>query len=600
MQLVEPELDPELEPELDPVVDPELDPELEPEPVVDPELDPVRDPEEDPELEPVVDPELDPELDPVLAPEEEPELEPVVDPELDPARPDDEPPLDPELPLEPEEPSPESGTPDPEPEPPLEAAPLDPAPEPELEPAEDPELPLSSPGNPRPSDEVLHAPASIAAPTTNATRPTSIRRPCFLSRLEGRGLRARRTVATRSRGQWEESGQSCHLGPQNAWATKRPTSAFPRKRSARTGGARFMLSSSPGSLSRASARRATHKGSMSTPLSVLDLSPVLSGGTAGEALRNSLDLARHAEALGLRRYWVAEHHNAGFLACPAPEILIGQVAAATRSIRVGSGGIMLPNHTPLKVAESFRVLHALFPGRVDLGLGRAPGTDPRTAAALRRSRAAVAADDFPERFDDLARYLDDDGPPRDALTGTVRAIPLHVPSPDLWLLGSSEAGGCLLAAQRGARIRFRPSHQSGGLRTRAAPLPGAVRAVGASPRAVGDPRFGRRLRRDGRRGAGAGALGRARDGPLPPGRARPPAAERRGGARARLRRARRALRVGRGEHVVVGGVERVGARLRELIAESGADEVMVVTHVHEHAARKRSYELVAEALRRER
>src|ERR1700723_453306 len=151
---------------------------------------------------------------------------------------------------------------------------------------------------------------------------------------------------------------------------------------------------------------------MSLPLSVLDLSPIPSGFTAGDALRNSIDLAQHAEALGLVRYWLAEPHNAGGLACSAPEIMIGQIAAATRTIRVGSGGIMLPNHTPLKVAETFRVLHALFPGRIDLGLGRAPGTDPRTAAALRRSREAVRTDDFADRLTELTRYLEPDGPPR--------------------------------------------------------------------------------------------------------------------------------------------------------------------------------------------
>ena len=115
---------------------------------------------------------------------------------------------------------------------------------------------------------------------------------------------------------------------------------------------------------------------------------------------------------------------------------------------------MLPNHTPLKVAETFRVLHALFPGRIDLGLGRAPGTDPRTAAALRRSREALAVDDFPERLDELTRYLDDDDPPRAGFDGTIRAIPTNVPSPELWMLGSSEAGGALLAAQRGLGFAF--------------------------------------------------------------------------------------------------------------------------------------------------
>src|SRR5271168_1018118 len=173
---------------------------------------------------------------------------------------------------------------------------------------------------------------------------------------------------------------------------------------------------------------------MRRPLSVLDLSPIPSGFTAGDALRNSLDLAKHADALGLRRYWLAEHHNAGGFACSAPEIMIGQIAAATRAIRVGSGGIMLPNHTPLKVAETFRVLHALFPGRIDLGLGRAPGTNPRTAAALRRSREALVVDDFPERLDELAHFLGDDDPPRAGFSGTIRAIPTNVPSPELWML----------------------------------------------------------------------------------------------------------------------------------------------------------------------
>jgi luciferase family oxidoreductase group 1 len=189
-------------------------------------------------------------------------------------------------------------------------------------------------------------------------------------------------------------------------------------------------------------------------VSVLDLSPIPSGSTAGDALRNTLDLARHAEALGLRRYWLAEHHNAGGLACSAPEILIGQVAATTHSIRVGSGGIMLPNHSPLKVAEMFRVLHALFPGRIDLGLGRAPGTDPRTAAALRRSREAVSLDNFPEQLAELTRYLDDDGPPRPGFSGTIRAIPTNVPSPELWLLGSGDSGGAVLAAEHGLGFAF--------------------------------------------------------------------------------------------------------------------------------------------------
>ena len=336
---------------------------------------------------------------------------------------------------------------------------------------------------------------------------------------------------------------------------------------------------------------------MPTDLSVLDLSPVLSGGTAGDALRNSLDLARHADALGLKRYWLAEHHNAGGLACPAPEILIGQIAAVTGSIRVGSGGIMLPNHTPLKVAETFRVLHALFPGRIDLGLGRAPGTDPRTAAELRRSRAAVVTDDFPERLDDLTRYLDDDDPPRDGFTGTVRAIPTHVPPPELWLLGSSEAGGCLLAAQRGLGFAFahhiNPDDSVRVLRRyREAFVPSTRRREPWAILALGV--VCAETERKARELASSGELAMVRflqgirDRPLP-------SVEE---ARAHVYDVHEeALRLGRTNHLVVGDVAHVRERLRNLVTDCQADEVMVLTHVHSHEARKRSYELVAEALR---
>ena len=138
-----------------------------------------------------------------------------------------------------------------------------------------------------------------------------------------------------------------------------------------------------------------------TPLSVLDLSPVTTATPGSVALRNSLDLARLADRLGYKRYWFAEHHNLASIASSAPEIMIGQVAAATTRIRVGSGGVMLANHAPLMVAERFKVLEALFPGRIDLGLGRAPGTDPVTSYALRRRQDAREADDFLERFQEL-------------------------------------------------------------------------------------------------------------------------------------------------------------------------------------------------------
>src|SRR5215470_9097809 len=130
------------------------------------------------------------------------------------------------------------------------------------------------------------------------------------------------------------------------------------------------------------------------PLSILDLSPVAAGSSGAAALRNSLDLARLADRLGFTRYWVAEHHNLPSIASSAPEIMIGQIAGVTERIRVGSGGVMLPNHAPLMVAERFKVLEALFPGRIDLGIGRAPGTDPVTSYALRARQEARAEDDF--------------------------------------------------------------------------------------------------------------------------------------------------------------------------------------------------------------
>src|SRR6202049_3721030 len=140
------------------------------------------------------------------------------------------------------------------------------------------------------------------------------------------------------------------------------------------------------------------------PLSVLDLSPVSAGSSGAQALHNSLDLARHADGLGFARYWVAEHHNLPAIASSAPDIMIGQIAAITKNMRIGSGGVMLPNHAPLMVMERFKVLEALFPGRIDLGLGRAPGTDPVTSYALRRRQDAGGDDDFLQRFQELLLF----------------------------------------------------------------------------------------------------------------------------------------------------------------------------------------------------
>ena len=178
---------------------------------------------------------------------------------------------------------------------------------------------------------------------------------------------------------------------------------------------------------------------MAFPLSVLDLSPIDSGSSSGQALQNTIKLAQLADRLGYTRYWLAEHHNTSMLASSTPEIMIGHVAQATARIRVGSGGVMLPNHSPLKVAETFRVLEALHPGRIDLGIGRAPGTDPRTALALRRSREALRADDFPEQLAELLAFAGEgEGFPGDHPFRTVQAVPTDVHLPPIWLLGSSD------------------------------------------------------------------------------------------------------------------------------------------------------------------
>src|SRR6266699_5477123 len=145
-------------------------------------------------------------------------------------------------------------------------------------------------------------------------------------------------------------------------------------------------------------------------LSVLDQSPISAGSTGGDALRNSIDLARHAEQLGYARYWVAEHHATPMLACASPEVLISAIGAATTRIRIGSGGVMLPHYSPLKVAETFSMLTGLYPGRIDLAVGRAPGTDPLTMFALQRDRRQTSPDDFPEQLGELLAYMRDGVP----------------------------------------------------------------------------------------------------------------------------------------------------------------------------------------------
>src|SRR5437899_8444488 len=188
------------------------------------------------------------------------------------------------------------------------------------------------------------------------------------------------------------------------------------------------------------------------PLSVLDLSVVPTGTGPAHALQSSIALARHVDGLGYVRYWLAEHHNLASVASPAPDLMIGQIAAVTSRIRVGSGGVMLPNHAPLVVAERFKMLEALFPGRIDLGLGRAPGTDGATAYALRSRLDRREGDDFLERLPELTLWETRDFPPGHPYHNLV-AMPDDTPLPPIWLLGSSDYSSDL-ASQVGMGFWF--------------------------------------------------------------------------------------------------------------------------------------------------
>lgn len=180
---------------------------------------------------------------------------------------------------------------------------------------------------------------------------------------------------------------------------------------------------------------------------MLDQSPVPEGFTAGDALANSLALAQHVDRLGYTRLWYSEHHAMDLLACTAPEILVGRAAAATERIRVGSGGVMLPHYAPLKVAEVFRTLHAMFPGRIDLGIGRAPGGGQLESHALRRVRQGPPPDDFPQQLAELRAFLHPERFPADHPFGRVRVMPTAEGAPELWLLGSSMWSSMTAAAE---------------------------------------------------------------------------------------------------------------------------------------------------------
>jgi luciferase family oxidoreductase group 1 len=323
------------------------------------------------------------------------------------------------------------------------------------------------------------------------------------------------------------------------------------------------------------------------PLSVLDLAPIVEGGDAAQSFRNSLDLARHAERWGYRRFWLAEHHNIPSVASAATSVLIAHVAGGTSTIRVGAGGIMLPNHPPLVIAEQFGTLASLFPGRIDLGLGRAPGSDQATARALRRS--PEAGDAFPDDVLELMSYFRP-GQPGQA----VRAVPgegLDVP---IWILGSS-LFGAQLAAALGLPFAF-ASHFAPAMLDRALdvyraqfrPSPQLARPhvmLGVNVFAADSEREARRLFTSLQQAFIN--LRRGSPGPL-----RPPV----DGFAETLAPFERAMLDDMLSYSVVGTGSQVAAGLESIVARTGADELMIASQVFDHAARLRSYDIAASAV----
>lgn len=323
------------------------------------------------------------------------------------------------------------------------------------------------------------------------------------------------------------------------------------------------------------------------PLSILDLAPIPRGATPADALRHTLDLARHAEQWGYHRFWLAEHHNMPGIASAATAVVIGYVAGGTRTIRVGAGGIMLPNHAPLIIAEQFGTLESLYPGRIDLGLGRAPGSDQRTMRALRRS--PTAADSFPMDVLELQALL---GPPRDGQT--VHAVPGTGSSVPLWILGSSLFGaglaaelglpyafashflpGALMEALAIYRSRFRPSAQlsrpyvMAGVNVVAAETDARARVLFTSAQQQFVNLF---------RGT--------------PGRLPPPIDD----IETYWTPAEKAQASSMLACAVVGAPDTIRRGLNDFIARTQVDEIIVVSSIYEHRDRLRSYEILADLL----
>ena len=324
-----------------------------------------------------------------------------------------------------------------------------------------------------------------------------------------------------------------------------------------------------------------------TAISILDLCPVIQGSTPEVSLHNSRDLAQHAERWGFNRYWLAEHHNMPGIASAATAVVIGHIAAGTSTIRVGAGGIMLPNHAPLVIAEQFGTLERLFPGRIDLGLGRAPGTDQLTARALRRS--LQVQEDFPQDVLELQAFLAPLRPNQ-----SVQAVPAAGTEVPLWILGSSTYGA-QLAAELGLpfafashfapemlipalniyRARFKPSaqlerpHAMVGLNIITADTDAAARRLATSQQMS----FVGRLR-------GTGGL------------SQPPIDD----IETYWTPAEKAQATQRLSRSIIGGPQGLREGLRALIAETGADELIVVSDIYDHTDRLRSFALIAEAM----
>ena len=322
------------------------------------------------------------------------------------------------------------------------------------------------------------------------------------------------------------------------------------------------------------------------PLSVLDLAPIVEGGNAAQALRNSRDLARHAEQWGYRRFWLAEHHGMPGIASAATSVAIGYVAEATSTIRVGAGGIMLPNHSPLVIAEQFGTLASLYPDRIDLGLGRAPGTDPVTARALRRNLSS-SPEEFPNDVLELMAYFRGPAPGE-----TVRAVPGAGLSVPIWILGSSLFGAhvaAVLGLPFAFASHFAPAQMTSALelyRTRFQPseqLEEPYVMLGFNVFAADTDQEAELLSTSVQQAFVN--LRRGRPTPLPPPRQ---------GYGVELQPAERAVLESVLSCSAVGSPATVRRRMAEFIAQTGADELMIAAQIYDHQARLRSFRIAAE------